>query len=297
MVYLVVEFFIFIERLLVPWLWMGGSPGVPLGVWCLSHGCGLLFFDLWLPLPELWAWYLVVACWHCIWGLWFLVFVLWPLCIGCCLPLLLGGAKAFAVYSLVALLWWGMSCWHGVYDGSCFEMLPFCRGCLPLVVFLGVLASCIVVCLLSFITLLEINSYLSKKKKKFVLTEECPLEPPTNASRTVRERYDSWIHSNNKARCYMLASMNDVLRKKHEDTETAYEIWESLQAMFGQQSDQCRHEATRSYMNAKMKKGVSAKEHVLNMINRMHETEIHGATIDERTQVSIILESLTPTFS
>ena len=88
----------------------------------------------------------------------------------------------------------------------------------------------------------------------------------------------------------MLTSMNDVLRKKHEDMETAYEIWESLQAMFGQQSDQCLHEATRSYMNAKMKKGVSVREYVLNMINLMHEAEIHGATIDECTQVSIILE-------
>ena len=67
--------------------------------------------------------------------------------------------------------------------------------------------------------------------------------------------------------------------------------------MFGQQSYQCRHEATRSYMNAKMKKGVSVREHVLNMINLMHEAEILGATIDERTQVSIILKSLTPAFS
>ena len=50
-------------------------------------------------------------------------------------------------------------------------------------------------------------------------------------------------------------------------------------------------------MNAKMKKGVSVREHVLNMINLMHEKEIHGATIDERTEVSIILESLTPAFS
>ena len=50
-------------------------------------------------------------------------------------------------------------------------------------------------------------------------------------------------------------------------------------------------------MNAKMKKGVSIREHVLNMINLMHEAEIHGATIDEYTQVSIILESLTLAFS
>ena len=49
--------------------------------------------------------------------------------------------------------------------------------------------------------------------------------------------------------------------------------------MFGKQSDQCPHEDTRSYMNAKMKKGVSVREHVLNMINLMHEAEIHGATL------------------
>ena len=143
----------------------------------------------------------------------------------------------------------------------------------------------------------NINIVLICENQKFILTEECPPEPPANASRTVREIYDSWIHSNNKARCYMFASMNDVLRKKHEDMETAYGIWESLKAMFRQQSNQCRHEATRSCMNAKMKKGVSIREHVLNIINLMHEAEIHGATIDERTQVSIILESLTQAFS
>ena len=143
----------------------------------------------------------------------------------------------------------------------------------------------------------NINIVIICDNQKFVLTEECPPEPPTNASCTIQERYYSWIHSNYKARYYMLSSMNDVLRKKHEDMEIAYEIWESLQAMFRQQSDQFHHEAARSYMNAKMKKGVSVREHVLNMINLMHEAEIHGATIDERTQASIILESLTLSFS
>ncbi|XP_062080438.1 uncharacterized protein LOC133785200 [Humulus lupulus] len=47
----------------------------------------------------------------------------------------------------------------------------------------------------------------------------------------------------------------------------------------------------------KMKKGVSVGEHVLNMINTMHDAEVHGATIDEMTQFSMILESLTPSFS
>ena len=101
---------------------------------------------------------------------------------------------------------------------------------------------------------------------------------------------------NNKARCYMLACMNDVLRTKHENMETAYVIWESLNSMFGRQSDQCRHEATKAYLTTKMRKGVSIREHVLNMINLIHKAEIHGATVDEKTQVNVILESLTPAF-
>ena len=67
----------------------------------------------------------------------------------------------------------------------------------------------------------NINIVLICENQKFILTNECHPKPPANASRTVREGYDSWIHYNNKTRCYMLARMNDVLRKKHEDMETA----------------------------------------------------------------------------
>ena len=94
----------------------------------------------------------------------------------------------------------------------------------------------------------------------------------------------------------MLASMSDVLRLKHERMETAIEIMDSLQNMFGKQSEQSRHEATRKYMNAKMSKGTPVRDHVLNMANYINEAELHGVIIDERTQVSIILDSLTPDF-
>ncbi|XP_062086020.1 uncharacterized protein LOC133792114 [Humulus lupulus] len=67
--------------------------------------------------------------------------------------------------------------------------------------------------------------------------------------------------------------------------ETAFEIMKYLQAIFGQKFDQSRHEATRTYMITKMKTGVSVREHVLSMINVMHEAEIHGAINDEHTQL------------
>ena len=49
-------------------------------------------------------------------------------------------------------------------------------------------------------------------------------------------------------------------------------------------------------MNAKMSKGTLVRDHVLNMTNYINEAELHEAIIDERTQVSIILVSLTHDF-
>ena len=94
----------------------------------------------------------------------------------------------------------------------------------------------------------------------------------------------------------MLVAMSDVLRIKCENMETAYEIMESLQVMFGQPSDKLHHDAFKAAMNAKMKAGTSIREHVLKMINQLNEAEIHGLVIDERSQVSMILESLSLTF-
>ena len=62
------------------------------------------------------------------------------------------------------------------------------------------------------------------------------------------------------------------------------------------QNEQARMEATRKYMNAKMSPGTYVREHVMMMTNYFTEAELHGATIDEVTQVGIILNSLSPDF-
>ncbi|PON57845.1 hypothetical protein PanWU01x14_170580 [Parasponia andersonii] len=45
-----------------------------------------------------------------------------------------------------------------------------------------------------------------------------------------------------------------------------------------------------------MKRGTPVRDNVLNMINYFGEAEVHQVTIDDRTQVSMILESLSPDF-
>ncbi|KAG6532599.1 hypothetical protein ZIOFF_006448 [Zingiber officinale] len=81
-----------------------------------------------------------------------------------------------------------------------------------------------------------------------------------------------------------------------EPKECAFEIMESVQEMFGQQSEQAHHEATRKYTNARMILGTHVHDHVMLMMNYFFEVEMHGVVIDEGAQVSIILNSLPSDF-
>ena len=89
----------------------------------------------------------------------------------------------------------------------------------------------------------NMNILLIDENHHYVLKESCPPMPPANASKAVSEEYNRWVIANNKACYYLLAAMDEVLRTKHEVFESASEIMESLQKMFGQPSEQACHEA------------------------------------------------------
>ncbi|KAA0041242.1 gag/pol protein [Cucumis melo var. makuwa] len=78
---------------------------------------------------------------------------------------------------------------------------------------------------------------------RFVLMEECPPFPTKYASQSVRDAYDRWTKANDKARLHILASMSDILSKKHEIMVTVRQIMDYLREMFGQPSIQIKQEA------------------------------------------------------
>ena len=90
--------------------------------------------------------------------------------------------------------------------------------------------------------------------------------------------------------------MSDVLRAKFENQESAVEIFDSLQEVFRQMNEQTCIEITRKYTTARMKTGTPVRDHVMMMTNYFTEVELHGAEIDQVTQVGIILNSLSPDF-
>ena len=129
----------------------------------------------------------------------------------------------------------------------------------------------------------NMNIILISDDYKFMLLEECPPVPTQNAPKAKREAYSRWINANNKTKCYLLAGMTEVIHKKHADMETAYEIIQSFDDMFGQPSSKSRQDAIKAVMNNRMKPGTSVRAHVLTMISHLHEAKINGAVIDKVT--------------
>ncbi|XP_062100223.1 uncharacterized protein LOC133806106 [Humulus lupulus] len=142
----------------------------------------------------------------------------------------------------------------------------------------------------------NINIVFIGDNSKFVMAEVCPDVPGDLSSIKSREKYEHWLTANNNTKDYMLASMSDTLRTKMEDVETAYEIMEQLQEMFGHKSRQARFEATKKYANVRTVPGMHVRDHFIKMMNCFQEAELHRATIDEETQVGLILNSLAPSF-
>ncbi|XP_062075771.1 uncharacterized protein LOC133779889 [Humulus lupulus] len=81
-----------------------------------------------------------------------------------------------------------------------------------------------------------------------------------------------------------------------EDVKTAYGIMEKLHEIFGHKSAQASFEATKNYVNCRMAPGQHVCDPFIKMTNYFQEAELHGATVDEKTQVGIILNNLPPSF-
>ncbi|TYJ98650.1 gag/pol protein [Cucumis melo var. makuwa] len=93
----------------------------------------------------------------------------------------------------------------------------------------------------------KLNMILVIADLRFVLMEECHPFPIKYASQSVRDAYDRWTKANDKARLHILASMSDILSKKHEIMVTTRQIMDSLREMFGQPSIQIKQEANVAY--------------------------------------------------
>ena len=99
------------------------------------------------------------------------------------------------------------------------------------------------------------------------------------------------------AKCYILASMSNVLQQQHERMLTAYDILLNIKEMFGEQGRATRQVVMKALLNKKMAEGSPVQELVLKIISYLNELEVLGAEVDGETQIDIVLMSLPESFS
>ena len=121
-----------------------------------------------------------------------------------------------------------------------------------------------------------------------MLTQPCPSFPSLDAPLEM-------------AKCYILASISNVLQHQMQDVELASDIMLSLKEMFGEQGrsvrqETMRQETMRQIYITKMAEGTSVREHCLRMISNLNTLEVLGVNIDGESQVDMILQSLPKSF-
>ena len=100
------------------------------------------------------------------------------------------------------------------------------------------------------------------------------------------------LHSDEIVRCYIVASMSNVLQKQHRDIEMAADMLYNLHEMFGGQGRQARQQEMRKFMNCRMKARTSVREHMILIISYLNKMEILGSEIDGEIKIDMILETL-----
>ena len=109
----------------------------------------------------------------------------------------------------------------------------------------------------------NLDIVLTAEEHKYVLTQPCPNFPSLDASLEEKQRYDCWHKSNEMAKCYILASISNVLQHQMQDVKLVSDIMLSLKEMFSEQDRSARQETMRQIYNTKMAEGSSIREHVL----------------------------------
>ena len=79
----------------------------------------------------------------------------------------------------------------------------------------------------------------------------------------------------------MLVTMSDMLWAKFEAKDTAVEILDSLQEIFGQKNEQAWIEITSKYTTARIKSGNLVRDYVMMMTNYFMEAELYCPEIDQ----------------
>lgn len=138
---------------------------------------------------------------------------------------------------------------------------------------------------------------LKYEKIAYVLDDPIPPIPEDGSPEEVISAYIKWVDDDEKARCIILASMNNELQKQHEEMQPSKTILLHLQELYGEQSRVERFNIVKELFRTRMPEGSSVHEHGLKMINYIEQLQRLDVGMDADLTIDIVLQSLPHSFS
>ncbi|XP_077251972.1 uncharacterized protein LOC143891234 [Tasmannia lanceolata] len=104
---------------------------------------------------------------------------------------------------------------------------------------------------------------LRAAKVYYVLTTVTPKVPDDNATNEEKGKYNKWLEDDDMAKCYILASMTNVLQHQHQGLPTATDMMANIKEMFGEQNRTARFITMKSLVSTNMVEGTPVREQML----------------------------------
>jgi len=120
----------------------------------------------------------------------------------------------------------------------------------------------------------NLDIVLTAEGFKYVLTSDSLGLPQSEDAHDEMVAYEKWNKADEIARCYILASMSNVLQHQHQSYVTARDIMTNLKEMFGEQGRPARQQAMKALMSTKMSEGTPVREHLLKMFDSLNTLEV-----------------------
>ena len=132
----------------------------------------------------------------------------------------------------------------------------------------------------------------------YVLKQSPPHVPPTKlASKEECQNYARHYEDDLQAKCLILTSLSEELKKLHKHMDTSCAMVDSLHKMHDIETSNVRFSNVCSLLNAKMVKGTSVQKHGQKMERIFQDLKSLGTSIDGKMAQDFFLASLSDDFT
>ena len=142
----------------------------------------------------------------------------------------------------------------------------------------------------------NLDIVLTSEEIKWVIKEISLSTPNEHSTQEEKDNYHSWQRADQKTKCIILGSLDNVLQHQHVFMPTTYDILVSLHEMFGGKGRPTKQVALKAIMDTKILEGTPIRDHMIRMIRLFNQMKIIGDKMNGETQVDTFLETLSDSF-